>query len=224
MKSILVALLLLSSAATAQELPDKPQPQSKRRILWLVPAYDVARRDDAFTPLSASEKLALFGDNSFDRFTVISATFDAAINQATNTPEGFGQGGEGFAKRYGTAVADKVTSDFLKTFLYPSIFKQDPRYFALTSGNGKYGKGKRLWYAMSRVFVTRGDNGNPQFNVSKVLGNASSAAITNVWYPPGDRDVETTMTRFGSRLGVDMASNIFKEFWGELGGKIFKRK
>jgi hypothetical protein len=224
MKSALVALLLLCSAATAQELPDKPHPQGKQRILWLVPAYDVARRDDAYTPLSSREKLNLFAENSSDRFTIISATFDAAINQATNTPEGFGQGGEGYAKRYGTAVADKVTSDFLKTFLYPSLFKQDPRYFALTSAGGKYGKGKRVWYAMSRVFVTRGDNGNSQFNVSKVFGNASSAAMTNIWYPPGDRDVETTMVRFGSRMGVDMAANILKEFWSELGGRMFKRK
>jgi hypothetical protein len=215
MKSLIVASLLLVGAA-AQDLPDNPQPQTKKRILWLVPANDVASGNDIYTPLSAHEKLALFADNSFDRFTVISATFDAAINQATNTPEGFGQGGEGYAKRYGTAVADKVTSDFLKTFLYPSLFRQDPRYFAMTSAGGKYGKGKRLWYAMSRVFITRGDNGNSQFNISKLLGNASSAALTNVWYPPADRDVETTMARFGGRVGVDLAGNILKEFWGDI--------
>jgi hypothetical protein len=154
----------------------------------------------------------------------VSAAFDAGINQATNTPEGFGQGSEAYAQRYGTAVADKVTSDFLKTFLYASIFRQDPRYFAMTSGRGKNGKGKRLWYAMSRVFVTRGDNGNSQFNISKLLGNASSAAMTNIWYPPGDRDVETTMMRFGSRVGVDMAGNILKEFWGGLGGRLSRRR
>jgi hypothetical protein len=222
MKSILVVLLLLVSAA-AQELPDKPQPQAKKRILWLVPAYDVARRDAPFTPLSAAEKLTLFADNSFDRFTFVSAAFDAGINQATNTPSGYGQGSEGYAKRYGAAVADKVTSDFLKTFLYPTLFRQDPRYFAMTSEGGKYRKGKRLWYAMTRVFVTRGDNRRAQFNISNILGDASSAAMVNVWYPPRDRDVETTMARFGSRLGVDMGGNILKEFWGEISG-MMRRK
>ena len=222
MKPALIALLLMLTAS-AQELPDKPQPQTKKRILWLVPAYDVARRDAPFTSLSATEKLNLFADNSFDRFTIVSAAFDAGINQATNTPSGYGQGGEGYAKRYGAAVADKVTSDFLKTFLYPTIFRQDPRYFAMTSEGGKYGKGKRLWYAMSRVFVTRGDNGRAQFNISNILGDASSAAMVNVWYPPRDRDVETTLARFGSRLGVDMGGNILKEFWSEISGVIRKR-
>jgi hypothetical protein len=223
MRPALIALLLMLAAA-AQELPEKPLPQSKNRILGLVPAYDVARRDAPFTSLSATEKLHLFADNSFDRFTIVSAAFDAGINQATDTPKHFDQGGEGYAKRYGVAVADKVTSDFLKTFMYAAIFHQDPRYFAMTADGGKNGKGKRLWYAMSRVFVTRGDNGHSQFNVSGLLGNASSAALTNVWYPPADRNAEDTMTRFGSRLGVDMAGYVLKEFWSELGGKMFNRK
>jgi hypothetical protein len=223
MKPLFVALTLVL-CVSAQELPDKPQPQGKRRILGLIPANDVVTREELVAPLEPGEKFRLFTDNSFDRFTVVSATFDAGINHATNTPEGYGQGGEGFAKRYGAAVADKVTSDFLKTFLYPSVFRQDPRYFAMTSSDGKHGKWKRIGYAMSRVFVTRGDNGNPQFNVSRVLGNASSAALTNVWYPPEDRDLETTLTRFGSRMGVDMASNIFKEFWGEISGMMRRAK
>ena len=73
---------------------------------------------------------------------------------------------------------------------------------------------------MSRVFVTRGDNGRSQFNASQVLGAFSSAAMVNVWYPPGNRDAQTTALRGVSRLGLSMGLNIFKEFWPEIGRKM----
>jgi hypothetical protein len=176
----------------------------------------VANAHDPYTPLTAREKLDLFADTSFDRITFVTAAFDAGINQATDTPHGYGQGGEGYAKRYGAAVASKVSSDFLGKFLFPVIFRQDPRYFALREGSG----GQRAGYAMSRVFVTRGDNGKKQFNISQVLGTFSSAAMVNIWYPPRDRDLESTLVRGASGLGLNMGFNLVKEFWSEIGRKM----
>jgi hypothetical protein len=222
MKAFFISFLL-TGFIFGQELPDKPEPQPDRRILWLIPAYDVVTKDGPIAPLDAGDKLRLFADNSFDRFTFVTAGFDAAINQGLNNPEGYGQGGEGYAKRYGAAVADKVTSDFFKTFAYPSLFRQDPRYFTMTADGGRNSNARRIRYAISRAFVTRGDNGHAQFNISSVLGNATAAGLTNVWYPPRDRDVETTLARFGTRMGVDMAANIFKEFWHELSGVMKMR-
>ncbi len=205
----------------------KPQPQPSvvndekpKRILWLIPAFDVTRANAPYTPLTSREKFDVFTNSSFDRSTIVTAAFDAGINQATNTPPGYGQGGEGYAKRYGSAVGDKVASDFFGKFFYPVIFRQDPRYFALQEGSGS----RRTGYAMSRVFVTRGDNGRSQFNASQVLGAFSSAALTNVWYPPADRKASTTLTRAGTRLALSMGFNIFKEFWPEIGRKMRMRR
>lgn len=219
----LSANLFAQSQTSPQPLPDKPQPQASvtakdkpKRILWLIPAGDVDIASAPFHRLSARQKLNLFADTTFDRITLVSAAFDAGINQATDTPHGYGQGGEGYAKRYGAAVADNVTSNFLGKFLFPVVFHQDPRYFSKLEGT----KGQRIGYAVSRVLVTRGDNGRNQFNVSQVLGSFSSAAMVNVWYPPRDRDAETTLIRGASRLGVTMGMNIFKEFWPEIGRKM----
>jgi hypothetical protein len=223
MKTI-VYLLALTGALAAQELPDKPQLQKKDRIFWMMPTSDVDMKDAPFVPLTAGEKFHLFTDTSFDRFTSITATVQAGINQAANVPQGYGQGGEGYAKRYGAAIADKVSSDFFKLFAYPTLFRQDPRYFTMTSAGGKNSKSRRLGYAMSRVFVTRGDNGNLQINFSNLVGNASASALTNVWYPPEDRDVASTLSRFGVRLGASMAGNVVKEFWSEIGGAVFRKK
>src|SRR5436190_22216220 len=123
-KSAAVLNVLLLTSATlwsqSQPLPDKPQPQQKpKRILWLIPSVDVANARDPYSPLSARQKFNLFADTSFDRITFVTAAFDAGINQATDTPHGYGQGGEGYAKRYGAAVADTITSNFLGKFLFP---------------------------------------------------------------------------------------------------------
>ena len=229
--TVRLACLLLATASltaqTASQLPDKPQPQPSvtnsdkpKRILWLIPAVDVANLRDPYVPLTPRQKLDLFANTTFDRITLVTAAFDAGINQATDTPHGYGQGGEGYAKRYGAAVADQVTSNFLGKFLFPVVFRQDPRYFSKLEGTG----GQRVGYAMSRVFVTRGDSGRNQFNASQVLGAFSSAAMVNVWYPPADRKLDTTLLRGATRLGVSMGFNIFKEFWPEIGRKVGLKK
>lgn len=224
LKPVFVAVVV-AALATAQDqpLPDKPQPQpaplqkpEKRRILWLIPAVDVANARDPHVPLRPRDKFDIFTNASFDRVTLVTAAFDAGINQATNTPAGYGQGAEGYARRYGSAIGDKISSDFFGKFFYPVVFRQDPRYFRLAEGSG----GRRAGYAVSRVFVTRGDNGNRQFNISQVLGAFSSAAVVNVWYPPRDRDLETTLTRGAGRLGLSMGFNLVKEFWPEISRKV----
>lgn len=223
---LLLALGFAAATATAQTapLPDAPQPQPKKqRILWLVPAYDVVNVHAQVRPLTPREKFRLFADSTFDRFTIVSAAFDAGINQALDNPHGYGQGAEGYGKRYGAAIGDKLASDFFKIYALPSLFRQDPRYFALTGAEGA-SKGKRIRYAISRAFITRGDNGNRQFNASGILGNAASAALTNAWYPPEDREAGTTLARFGTRLGVDIGGNILKEFSSELWGMVRKKK
>ncbi|HUQ49721.1 MAG TPA: hypothetical protein VM056_03315 [Terriglobales bacterium] len=191
-------------------------PPSQKRILWLIPTFDVTKANAPYTPLTPRQKFRLFTNSTFDRFTLVSAAIDAGINQGTNTPEGYGQGGEGYAKRYGAAIGDKAVSDFLGKFLFPVAFRQDPRYFQLAEGGG----GRRAGYAISRVFVTRGDSGRNHFNASQVMGAFSSAAISNVWYPPADRDAETTIARGGTRLAVGMGVNLFKEFWPEIRRKM----
>src|SRR6516165_1368436 len=53
----------------------------------------------------------------------------AGIQQARNEFSGYGQGAQGYAKRYGATFADFTISNFLGNAVLPSIFKQDPRYF-----------------------------------------------------------------------------------------------
>ncbi|HLK49762.1 MAG TPA: hypothetical protein VKT49_16580 [Bryobacteraceae bacterium] len=102
--------------------------------------------------------------------------------------------------------------------IFPALFHQDPRYFRRGTGSGL----SRLGYAVGQIFWTRRDAGGSQFNFSEIGGNATAVALSNTYYP-GSRDASTAMSKFGMQIGVDMISNILKEFWPDLDHK-FARK
>jgi hypothetical protein len=78
----------------------------------------------------------------------------AGVSQAQNTNKGFGQGAEGYAKRYGAAYADFATSLLLEKVALSTVFKQDPRYFYKGTGSNR----SRFFYAVSRSVICQGDN------------------------------------------------------------------
>jgi hypothetical protein len=102
--------------------------------------------------------------------------------------------------------------------VFPTLLHQDPRYFRRGTGSGW----SRLGYAMGRIFWTRRDSGGTQFNFSEVIGNSTSVAISNAYYAD-NRTASNAVSTLSMELGVDMASNILKEFWPDLERK-FKRK
>jgi hypothetical protein len=85
---------------------------------------------------------------------------------------------------------------------------QDPRYFR----SGKKGVIPRSWYAATRVFVTRNDQGDSTFHTAEFLGTLFTSSLQNTYYPHSDRGFTNTMTRFVGALGSDANSNILREF------------
>ena len=61
----------------------------------------------------------------------------AAAEQWQNTFPGYGQGAQGYAKRYGAAYADEAISRMIGSAMLPSLLHQDPRYFYRGSGKQK---------------------------------------------------------------------------------------
>ena len=53
----------------------------------------------------------------------------AGVAQASNDDPTFGQGMEGYGRRYGAAFADQVSGEFWGTFFYPTLLQEDPRYY-----------------------------------------------------------------------------------------------
>jgi hypothetical protein len=80
----------------------------------------------------------------------------------------------------------------------------------------------RLGYAMKQIVWTHRDSGGMQFNYSEVLGNSTAVAISNAYYAD-NRTASNAISSLSVQLGVDMASNVLKEFWPDLSRKL-KRK
>ena len=196
---------------------DSPAPTPKR-IFGIVPNYRTTPTLREYTPISPREKFKLASQDSFDRGAVALGAFFGAQGQLTNSTPSFGQGASGFARYSAAAYSDFVIANFMTEGIYPVFLHQDPRYFRRASGSGR----SRLGAAIGQIFWTRTDSGGKQFNFSEILGNSTGVAISNAYYPD-NRNASDAATRLVIQIGVDMASNILKEFSPEL-NRLVSRK
>jgi len=133
----------------------------------------------------------------------------AGVQHAQNDFSGYGQGVEGYAKRYGAEYGSTVTSTFIGGAVLPTVFKQDPRYFYKGTGTRR----SRVLYALANSVICKGDNGHWQANYSSILGSLAAGGIANLYYPAEDRNgfgltVETTLIG----IGATAATNLLQEF------------
>jgi hypothetical protein len=190
-----------------------------KRIFGVLPNYRTADGSIPFERITAKQKFTIARKDSLDYPSYVLAGVFATIAQANNTNPSFGQGVEGFAKRYGTSVSDQIIGNFMTEAIWPSLLHQDPRYFRKINGSFK----SRLGYALTRTLVTRTDRGNWAFNSAEFLGNGTVAAIGNLYYPDG-RDFGDTMQRMFTQIGTDTISNVLKEFWPDMKRKWFHKR
>ncbi len=194
------------------------QPSGEARLFGILPGYGIAAAGANPPPLTAGQKFKL-ASQYLNPYTFVFVTVEAGVNQARNHPEGYGQGAEGFGKRYGAGLADGLTDGIFVTGVYPSLFHQDPRYYRLGDG----GFSRRVGYAITRLLVTRQDSGRKAFNISQMLGGFSSAALAVTYYPKDERDFSDVAERAGVQFAFDAGFNVLKEFYPEIGRK-FRRK
>jgi len=195
-----------------------PPAHESKRLLWVIPNYKTSPTLQNYEPLSTSEKFKLASQDAFDRGTVALAALFGGLGQLNNSNRPFGQGVAGYAKYFGASYGDWLIGDYMTEGVFPTLLHQDPRYFRRSTGSGW----SRLGYAAGQIFWTHRDSGGKQFNYSEVLGNSTAVAISNAYYAD-NRTASNAVSSLSVQLGVDMASNILKEFWPDLERK-FKRK
>jgi hypothetical protein len=192
-------------------LPGDPGSTQDKRIAGILPNYRTADSTLPFAPLTTKQKFTIATKDTFDYPSYVLAAGFSAISQLENSNPEFGQGLQGYAKRYASAVADQDLGNFMTEAIFPTFLHEDPRYFRKINGSVK----GRLLYAVSRVMITRTDSGGSEFNFSEWVGNGTVAAIGNAYYP-GERGFGYTMQRMGTQVGTDAISNVLKEFWPDL--------
>jgi len=216
-----------SATATDPAAPNQEQkrtdfsapPSGHERLFGILPGYGMVEVGMQPPPLTSGQKFKLAAQY-LNPYTFFFVAVEAGVNQARNHPEGYGQGAEGFGKRYGAGLVDGLTDGLFVTGVYPSLLRQDPRYYRLGDG----GLTRRTGYAITRILLTRQDSGRKAFNFSEVLGSFSSAALAVTYYPKEDRDFSDVAERAGIQFAFDAGFNVLKEFYPEIERKIFGRK
>ena len=206
------------STKPAQSTSSKPGRHSGLS-LDLPNSLIVEGRDTKTHPLTTGEKFGQVAKNFFNPFTFVATGVQAGIDQAADIHHGYGQGAEGFGKRYGADIADTATAQFFGVGVYPSLFHTDPRYCRMGSGTFF----SRMGYAVTRVLVTRTDSGRRIFNSPEILACASSSAISRSYYPGDERNAGDFAYSMGSRIAFDAVYNLAKEFWPDVRNHLFGR-
>jgi hypothetical protein len=180
--------------------------QESQRVLGVIPNFYVVYDKNA-VPLTPKLKFRLALRVSYDPVTIAGVAIFAGADQAGDRPN-FGQGAEGYAKRFGATALDGFTNIMIGGAILPSVLHQDPRYFYQGTGTAR----SRTLHALSYPFACRGDNGKRQPNYSSLGGDLAAAALANAYYPPSDRGVGITFENFAISTGSRMAATLVQEF------------
>jgi hypothetical protein len=203
--SITEVQVSLSPAEVAQA---QMKDEEKQRVFGVIPNFYVTY-DPHPLPLTSKEKYELAWKTTADPVTLAIIGGIAGVQQAKNTFSGYGQGAQGYAKRYGAAFADVTIGTFIGSAILPSLLKQDPRYFYKGTGS----KHSRILYAIANSVICKGDNGRWQPNYSNLLGNLAAGGISNLYYPAQNRNgAELTFENAAIGIGATAAANLVEEF------------
>ncbi len=219
---VLLLLLCLPSMRGQEKTKlDANDPAAKnedKHVLGVLPNYRTAELTNDYHPISAKYKLHIALKDSFDYPLMgVSAAY-AGLYQLENSHPQFGQGTVGYFRRLGTSYCDQVTGNMLSEGILPVLFREDPRYFRKAAGSKK----SRAWYALSRIVVTRTDEGTPTFNFAEILGNGIAAGVGLSYYRD-DRDLPDYLQNWGTQLATDAVSQVLKEFWPDIKRHYFHK-
>lgn len=166
--------------------------------------------------LEIRDKFRLFVDDTIDPITFLNAAFNAGLGQAQNSDPSFGQGAEGYGRRFGVNMIDQAQSEFFKDFAYPTIFFEDPRYYRLGHG----GTERRFLHALAHAVVAHHEDGTPMPNYSEWLGTTSAVALSNVYHPDNRRGFGPSAQNVVIAVSQDAGFDVLREFWPEIARKF----
>jgi hypothetical protein len=195
--------------ATPEEIAtEELREEETQRVLGIIPNFYVTYVPDA-PPLTTRQKFGLAWKSSIDPVTLLTVGVFAGQEQATNTFSGYGQGAQGYGKRYGAGFGDEFIASMIGGAILPSWWKQDPRYFYKGTGTTR----SRALYAIAMSVMCKGDNGHWQVSYSSILGGFAAGGISNLYYPASSRNgVGLTFANVAVGTATSVAANLFQEF------------
>lgn len=235
----LSVVLAGSSTASAQQpagagtnavktLPDSPQPkstgakgssmQATSQVVGYLTNRSLFFPDIAASsrPLDSKDKFKLFINQSASPPYFIASSISAGTGLWRDSPAAYGEGAQGYFKRFGASMARGSSSAFFGTFVLGSALHQDPRFYPQLHPT--------IWsamkYSVTRIVVTRNDEGKAVFNSSYLGGVMMAEGLASAYLPVSEQNAGRTFARVGSDIGWKIAANMFKDYWPTMFKKL----
>jgi hypothetical protein len=208
----------LSEDERRRKAQEQLEEQEHQRVMGVMATFNTTRNHDAL-PLSTGQKFQLFFKSETDPWPFALASVVAGINQADDSDEEWGQGVQGYAKRFGAAYTDSFIGNFFGNAVLTSWWHEDPRYYQKGTGSVT---GRALWAATSTVWCKR-DSGKWGPNYANVIGNLIGSAIARVYYPASERHVGDTIVDGLTVSAEGIVGSEVIEFWPDM-VRSYRRK
>jgi len=208
-----------SASAQSQTTPQGTNPlQSGMAFFQLLQRKSLVFPDLATNagPLDRWRKFKLAANNSVSPATAGEGLIGSAFGQAIDSPAGYGQGGEGYGKRFGAHMARAASDNLFGTFLIASALHEDPRFYVKKNLSFK----QSLKYAAVRLAVTRSDSGKRVLNLAGLLGPLAGEGLANTYYPAANRSVGCTFVRYASDLSWKFGGHLLRQYWPNINKKL----
>jgi hypothetical protein len=198
---------------------DMLRQEEHQRILGVMPNFNTVDSAGGVHSLSPGQKFHLAFKSTVDPFVFVADGFVAGYRQALNSNPGFGQGAQGYFKRFGAAYLDTADGTLWGNAILPVVLKEDPRYLRLGEGTFTH----RFLYSAGTTVWCRRDNGSWGPNYANVLGNFISGGISNAYYPASDRGFGQTVDGALTVTAEGVIGAEFVEFWPDISRHLFKK-
>ncbi len=225
-------VFLLASAIAHAQLPDAPKPTATttdvtvttlrpepKHILGFIPNYRAVSAGTTPPFPTVPIKFRIATDQSFDPIGLVGFSVAVVINEGRATHPSLGKGVPGYGRYLWRGFLDRTDRSYQSAFLFPTLYREDPRYYAMERGNPF----KRAAYAASRVVVTRTDHGHETFNFAGISGKFGAEAISRTFYPGASFTSGAIAHRFGIACARDAGFSILREFYPDLSAHFHHR-
>lgn len=181
--------------------------QIHQRAFGFIPNFYVTYEPNP-APLPTRQKFRLAWKSVTDPVNIVGAGAIAGIYQAADEFPGYGQGAQGYGKRFGAAYSDIFVGTMMGGAIFPTLLHQDPRYFYRGTGTTR----SRLLYAIGNAVICKGDNKKWQPNYSNFLGSFASGGVSYLYYPASDRSLSLVMQNSAVRVAESSLAGVVQEF------------
>jgi hypothetical protein len=172
-----------------------------------------------YTPITGEQRVDWIVDGTIGRrsLTIVGPLATAWLT-AFNSPEEWGRGISGIAKRYAQREADVAISNTIEAGL-GALWGEDPRYIS----SGRKGIWPRARYALKTSVLAQGRDGRLRPAWGRYAGNTLNNLIENSWLPPSQTTATQTAVRSGMGFVTRMGGNLWEEFWPDVARRFKKR-